>query len=346
MYVITRRQPYGYGRPKIRYSREAWMKVKDPLPLKKGREAQGYSQRDLAALCRCTQAAISALETGDMKSCSDDLARTSCRWIKRDLEEVSVAPAPSSVPRMTTVTRGSRPSRAAAMGQARVAAAASDERSVLDVVLVTVGAVLVRHPALGLPQHTNANPWGVHPGDVSREVGGVWPPARLSRPTLARFFGVLADDFREVEADLPTGLDVLDVEASLRLVDGDGPASVVRFVASRVLQDIGLAFPLAVPPDVVALLDAHKRPPRDCVRVLCQLTRLYCSPLDRLDVGPEGRELLLESVGLLVSTLRATASRMPLPPGDHTEQPSDADTYPASPVHAGNLPRAQSGADR
>ncbi|MGO2819475.1 MAG: helix-turn-helix transcriptional regulator [Brachybacterium tyrofermentans] len=105
MYLITKRQPYGYGRPKIRYSREAWMKVKDPLPMRKGREAQGYSQRDLAALCRCTQAAISALETGTMKSCSEDLARTICHWIKRDLEEVFVDPSPSPVPEVTNAPR-------------------------------------------------------------------------------------------------------------------------------------------------------------------------------------------------------------------------------------------------
>lgn len=88
MFVITERKPYGYGRPKARYSREAWMKVKSPVPIRSGRKSQGYSQRDLAALCRCTQAAISALETGKMTQCSDDLARTICHWIKRDLEEV------------------------------------------------------------------------------------------------------------------------------------------------------------------------------------------------------------------------------------------------------------------
>lgn len=108
MYVITRRQPYGHGRPKIRYSREAWMKVKDPLPMRKGREAQGYSQRDLAALCRCTQAAISALETGTMKSCSEDLARTICKWIKRDLEEVFIVTSDSPAPTVTTGTRTTR----------------------------------------------------------------------------------------------------------------------------------------------------------------------------------------------------------------------------------------------
>lgn len=114
MYVITQRQPYGYGRPKIRYSREAWMKVKDPLPMRKGREAQGYSQRDLAALCRCTQAAISALETGAMKSCSEDLARTICKWIKRDVEEVFVVPASSAMPTTTNGARTVRREHAAA----------------------------------------------------------------------------------------------------------------------------------------------------------------------------------------------------------------------------------------
>lgn len=109
MYDIAGRRPYGYGRPKVRYSREAWMKVKDPLPLRKGREAQGYSQRDLAALCRCTQAAISALETGKMTSCSDDLARTICHWIKRDLEEAFVAPSIIGVPEVTNATGGVRP---------------------------------------------------------------------------------------------------------------------------------------------------------------------------------------------------------------------------------------------
>ncbi|QCR53244.1 hypothetical protein C1N80_06365 [Brachybacterium sp. SGAir0954] len=103
MFVITERKPYGYGRPKARYSREAWMKVKSPVPIRSGRKSQGYSQRDLAALCRCTQAAISALETGKMTQCSDDLARTICHWIKRDLEEVFEVTSDSANP---TVTNG------------------------------------------------------------------------------------------------------------------------------------------------------------------------------------------------------------------------------------------------
>lgn len=105
MFVVTERKPYGYGRPKARYSREAWMKVKSSVPIRSGRKAQGFSQRDLAALCRCTQAAISALETGKMTQCSEDLARTLCHWIKRDLEEVFEVPEDARVPEVTNGAR-------------------------------------------------------------------------------------------------------------------------------------------------------------------------------------------------------------------------------------------------
>lgn len=58
-------------RPRGRYSREVWMRVKDPESLIHARKRKGYSQRNLAALCGCTQAAISALETGTMRGCSE-----------------------------------------------------------------------------------------------------------------------------------------------------------------------------------------------------------------------------------------------------------------------------------
>lgn len=109
MFLITERKPYGYGRPKARYSRETWMKVKSPVPIRSGRKSQGYSQRDLAALCRCTQAAISALETGKMAQCSDDLARTICHWIKRDLEEVFETPEETRAPSVTIGSRTDSP---------------------------------------------------------------------------------------------------------------------------------------------------------------------------------------------------------------------------------------------
>lgn len=64
------------------------MKVIDKERLAKARRRAGYTQYELAALCRCTQAAISGLETGAMTRCSRDLAETICRWVDRDVEEL------------------------------------------------------------------------------------------------------------------------------------------------------------------------------------------------------------------------------------------------------------------
>lgn len=105
MYLITERRTYGYGRPKIRYQREAWMRVKDPAAIRRARKARGFSQRDLAALCKCTQAAISALETGTMKTCSADLAKIICRRVERDLEDLFVDPATEVVSDVTNAPR-------------------------------------------------------------------------------------------------------------------------------------------------------------------------------------------------------------------------------------------------
>lgn len=105
MYVITQRRTYGYGRPKIRYQREAWMRVKDPAAIRRARKARGFSQRDLAALCKCTQAAISALETGTMKTCSADLAKIICRRVERDLEDLFIDPANEAMPAVTSAPR-------------------------------------------------------------------------------------------------------------------------------------------------------------------------------------------------------------------------------------------------
>ena len=75
-------------RPKIRYLREVWMKVKDPEAIKRARKRAGYTQYDLAALTRCTQATVSALETGAMRGCSEDLAKAICKWVDRDMEDL------------------------------------------------------------------------------------------------------------------------------------------------------------------------------------------------------------------------------------------------------------------
>lgn len=78
----------GARRPKVRYLREVWMKVISPAAMQRARKRAGYTQYDLAALTRCTQATISGLETGNMTGCSEDLAIAICKWVDRDLEDL------------------------------------------------------------------------------------------------------------------------------------------------------------------------------------------------------------------------------------------------------------------
>jgi len=99
---------YAYGRPKARFDRETWMRVKDKQALRRARARQGYTQYDLAALTRCTQATISALETGGMPRCSDDLARTLAKWLKLDVEDLFVEHPGSRVQRVTNAAGSTR----------------------------------------------------------------------------------------------------------------------------------------------------------------------------------------------------------------------------------------------
>ncbi|MET1083599.1 MAG: helix-turn-helix transcriptional regulator [Burkholderiales bacterium] len=64
------------------------MKVRNGGTIKTARKRAGYTQYELAALARCTQAAISNLETGYMKGCSEDLAKAICKWVDRDIDEL------------------------------------------------------------------------------------------------------------------------------------------------------------------------------------------------------------------------------------------------------------------
>ena len=50
------------------------MRVRDASELRRWRLRRNLSQRDLAYLCKCSQAAISLLERGGMTSLSDELA--------------------------------------------------------------------------------------------------------------------------------------------------------------------------------------------------------------------------------------------------------------------------------
>lgn len=77
------------------------MKVIDKEALRRARKRAKYSQRDLAALCRCTQATISALETGGMPNCSDDLAEQVAKWLDRDVEDLFERQSAIRTPRVT-----------------------------------------------------------------------------------------------------------------------------------------------------------------------------------------------------------------------------------------------------
>lgn len=98
-YFPASRSPY--RRPKRRLKREVNMKPIDRAKLVKRRKAEGYTQYNLAALCSCSQAAISGLESGRMPRCSEDLAKQIARWLKRDVDELFLRDEHTRMHRMT-----------------------------------------------------------------------------------------------------------------------------------------------------------------------------------------------------------------------------------------------------
>lgn len=84
------------------------MRVIDVDRLIRARKRKGYSQRNLAALATCTQATISALETGTMPGCSEDLAHTLAKWLDRDVEELFTRHESSRVHRVTNALGSTR----------------------------------------------------------------------------------------------------------------------------------------------------------------------------------------------------------------------------------------------
>ena len=83
------------------------MKVINREAIARARKRQGYSQRNLAALCECTQAAISAIETGAMENTSKPLALSLAKWLDRDVEELFTEMSTSLDHRVTNAA-GSR----------------------------------------------------------------------------------------------------------------------------------------------------------------------------------------------------------------------------------------------
>lgn len=82
--------------------KEVWMRVKNPDALRRKRVNRRYSQRDLAMLVKRSQTTIYLLETGQMKTLSEDLAlhiaaRLDVDWEDFfDLEEHEVMPTMKS----------------------------------------------------------------------------------------------------------------------------------------------------------------------------------------------------------------------------------------------------------
>ena len=89
------------------------MRVIDPARIAAARRRRGYTQYDLAALVRCTQATISGLETGNMKRCSEDLANSIAKRLDRDVDELFERHGDSRVDRVTNAA-GSKRRRVAA----------------------------------------------------------------------------------------------------------------------------------------------------------------------------------------------------------------------------------------
>lgn len=102
-------------RPRSRYLREVYMRPINRERLAKRRVEAGFTQRELAMLCKCTQAAISALETGAMVNCSADLAKQIAKRLGRDLEELFDSHDGARVHRVTNAVKSNQqPSRLAA----------------------------------------------------------------------------------------------------------------------------------------------------------------------------------------------------------------------------------------
>ena len=78
------------------------MQVRDPELLRRARERRGYTQRDLAALCRCSQGAISSIERGRLSRITEDLGREIARRLDRDVEDLFDTKHVSTVHRVTT----------------------------------------------------------------------------------------------------------------------------------------------------------------------------------------------------------------------------------------------------
>lgn len=91
-------------RRSVRSRSESYMRTKDPEALRRWRVRRGLSQRDLAYLCRCSQASISLIERGEMLNLSEDLAMTLARRLDVPWEDLFEARGDARVRRVASAT--------------------------------------------------------------------------------------------------------------------------------------------------------------------------------------------------------------------------------------------------
>ncbi|MGO2069631.1 helix-turn-helix transcriptional regulator [Glutamicibacter arilaitensis] len=84
------------------------MRVIDPAALRRKRMNQRFSQRDLAGLVRRSQATIHQLETGKMKTLTEDLALLIAARLFTDWEDLFILEEHEIAP---TVTNGASTKR-------------------------------------------------------------------------------------------------------------------------------------------------------------------------------------------------------------------------------------------
>ena len=77
------------------------MKVKDPAALRRKRQNRKYSQRDLAFLVKRSQSTIYLLETGGMKTLSEDLALLIAARLDVDWEDYFTLEEHEVIPSVT-----------------------------------------------------------------------------------------------------------------------------------------------------------------------------------------------------------------------------------------------------
>lgn len=78
------------------------MRVKDPAALRRKRINQRFSQRDLAGLVRRSQATIHQLETGKMKTLTEDLALLIAARLFVDWEDLFTLEEQEVLPKVTS----------------------------------------------------------------------------------------------------------------------------------------------------------------------------------------------------------------------------------------------------